>query len=62
MTSKQANYTNILISVLFAAMMIVAPIVIDNRENSQIVVFVLIAIWLVPFFYLNGVKYRKQNQ
>jgi len=62
LTPKRATYANYLISIVFAAAMIGSSLIIDDKDTSQIVVFILIAIWFVPFFYLNGVKNRKQNQ
>ncbi|MCB0089947.1 MAG: hypothetical protein KDE54_18705 [Caldilineaceae bacterium] len=52
MTSKRAMYTNIIISIVFAAAMIGSAILIDNTDTARTVRFILIAVWLVPFFYL----------
>ncbi len=52
MTPKRATYVNYLISIVFAAAMIGSSLMIDDKDTSQIVVFSLIAIWLVPFLYL----------
>ncbi len=59
MTSKRATYANHLISIAFAAAMIGSSFIIDDKDTSQIVVFILIAIWLVPFTYLTKTKNRK---
>lgn len=45
-------YTNIIISIAFAAAMIGSALLIDNTDTERTVRFILIAIWLVPFFYL----------
>jgi|GEM_PF-1509496 len=59
MASKRATYANYLISIAFAAAMIGSSLMIDDRDTSQIVVFILIAIWLVPFTYLTKAQKRK---
>lgn len=57
MTSKRAMYTNIIISLVFAAAMIGSAILIDNRDTERTVRFVLIVVWLIPFFYFT----KRQN-
>jgi hypothetical protein len=52
MTSKRVMYTNIIISIVFAAAMIGSAILIDDTDTERTVRFILIAVWLVPFFYL----------
>lgn len=52
MTSKRAMYTNIIISIVFAAAMIGSAILIDDTDIERTVGFILIVAWLVPFFYL----------
>ncbi|MEM7031818.1 MAG: hypothetical protein AAF629_19850 [Chloroflexota bacterium] len=52
MTSKKATYANIIIAIVFAAAMIGSAIIIDDTDTERNVRFILIAIWLVPFFYL----------
>lgn len=52
MTSKKATYANIIISLIFAVVMIASAIIIDNADTERNVRFILIAIWLVPFLYL----------
>lgn len=59
MTPKRATYVNYLISIVFAAAMIGSSLIIDDKDVSQAVVFILIAIWLVPFFYLAKAQKRK---
>jgi len=51
-TSKRATYTNVIISIVFAAAMIGTAILIDDTDTEQAVRFILIAVWLIPFFYL----------
>jgi hypothetical protein len=52
MSSKKATCANYLISIIFAAAMIGSAILIDDTNTERTVRFILIAIWLVPFFYL----------
>ena len=59
MTPKRATYANYLISIVFAAAMIGSSLIIDDKDTSQIVVSILIAIWLVPFLYLAKQQKRK---
>ena len=48
-------YTNIIISIVFAAAMIGSAILIDDTDIERTVGFILIVAWLVPFFYLTQV-------
>jgi hypothetical protein len=59
MTSQRATHLNILISIVFAAAMIGSSLMIDDKDTSQIVVFILIAIWFVPFTYLTKAQKRE---
>jgi len=57
MDYKKARLANILISIFFALVMLVSSYFIEDKDLSENVMFMLIAIWLVPFFYLS-----KQSQ
>ncbi len=59
MDRKKAKLANILISLFFALVMIISSYFIADKELSEKVVFMLIAVWLVPFFYLNKQTKRK---
>jgi hypothetical protein len=52
MTPKKATYANIIISLVFAVAIIGSAIIIDDTDLERNVRFILIVIWLVPFFYL----------
>ncbi len=52
MNSKKVKLASILISIFFALAMIISSYFIADKELSKSVVFILIAVWLVPFFYL----------
>lgn len=53
MDSKKARRLNIIIAVFFALAMLVTSYVIADRSLSQNVNFLLIAVWLVPFFFFS---------
>lgn len=38
-------------SLFFAFLMIVTSLIIADREYSQNITFLLIMVWLIPFFY-----------
>ena len=59
MDCKKVKVANIIISVLFAAAMIISSYFIEDKDLSKTVVIMLIAVWLVPFFYLNKQMKRK---
>lgn len=59
MTPKRATYANYLVSIIFAAAMIGTSLMLDDKDVSQAVVFILITIWLVPFFYLAKAQKHK---
>lgn len=53
MDCKKAKQINITVSILFALAMLLSSFFITDKDLSQNVVFMLIAVWLVPFFYLS---------
>ena len=59
MDYKKAKLANIIISIFFALAMIISSYFIADKELSKTVVFMLIAVWLVPFFYLKKQMKRK---
>jgi hypothetical protein len=61
MNTKNAKLANILISIFFALAMILSSYLIADKDLSQTVVFVLIAAWLVPFFYLQSIIRRDKT-
>jgi len=56
---KKARLANILISIFFALVMLVSSYFIADKDLSEKVIFMLIAVWLVPFFYLSKQSQRK---
>jgi hypothetical protein len=59
MDYKKAKRANIIVSILFALAMIISSYFIADKEVSKTVVLMLIAAWLVPFFYLTKQMKRK---
>ena len=51
MDCKKAKSAIILVSLFFALAMIISSYFIEYKEQSKTVVFILIAVYLVPFFY-----------
>lgn len=59
MDCKKTKLAIILVSLFFAAAMIVSSYFIEDKEQSKTVMFILIAVYLVPFFYLSKQMKRK---
>lgn len=59
MDHKKAKWANIVIALFFAAAMIISSYYIADKELLKTVSFLLIAVWLVPFFYLSKKMKRK---
>ncbi|AHK17634.1 hypothetical protein R615_10585 [Thalassolituus oleivorans R6-15] len=59
MNYKKARMVNILISIFFALVMLISSYFIADKDLSETVIFILIAIWLVPFLYLSKKIQRK---
>ena len=49
-------------SLLAGAAILLSAALIDARETSQTVTFVIIAIWFIPFSYLSARKARKGDK
>ncbi|MCE0556383.1 hypothetical protein [Motilimonas sp. E26] len=61
MNRKKAMQANIAISILFAVVMLVSSYVIADKDLTQNIVIILIAIWFVPFLYLSKISNRKEK-
>tara|TARA_R110002050_G_C8837823_1_gene505728 strand:+ start:101 stop:280 length:180 start_codon:yes stop_codon:yes gene_type:complete len=59
MNYKKARMVNILISIFFALVMLISSYFIADKDLSETVIFILIAIWLIPFLYLSKKIQRK---
>jgi len=56
---KKARLANILISIFFSLVMLVSSYFIADKALSEKIIIMLIAVWLVPFFYLSKQSQRK---
>jgi hypothetical protein len=53
MNCKKAKQMNLMVSIIFALAMLLTSYFIADKDLSQNIVFILISIWLVPFFYFS---------
>ena len=54
MDFKKARKMNVIISIIFALIMLSTSYFIADKDLSQNIILILISIWLVPFFYLSS--------
>jgi len=59
MDYKKARLANLVMSIFFALVMLVSSYFIADKALSEKVIFIIIAVWLVPFFYLSKQSQRK---
>jgi hypothetical protein len=59
MNYKKARLANILISIFFALVMLISSYAIADKDLSEKVIFMIVAVWLVPFVYLSKQSQRK---
>jgi len=61
MNPKRAAFFNIVISIIFAVAIILSSHLLKDSEHSQTVLYLLIAMWWIPFSLLTiaGVKGEK---
>jgi len=52
--SKKPLYY-VIVSIIFAAVMQMSPTIFADTGYSQLITFLLIAVWFVPFFYVNNI-------
>ncbi len=60
MSPKKASLSIAIVSIVFAAAMIISSIFWADKAYLQTVILLLIALWFVPFAYL--IKVKKENQ
>ena len=53
MDFKKARQINVIISIIFALVMLLTSYFIADKDLSQNIILILISIWLVPFFYFS---------
>jgi len=54
MDFKKARQINVIISIIFALVMLLTSYFIADKDLSQNIILILISIWLVPFFYFSN--------
>jgi len=60
MSPKKASLSIVIVSIVFAAAMIISSIYWADKAYLQTVILSLVALWFVPFAYL--IKVKKENQ
>lgn len=54
MKPKKAATLNIAVALIFATAMIVSSIMIDDAEKANQTTFLIIALWIIPFIWINN--------
>jgi phosphatidylserine synthase len=62
MSNKKINFLQIGIAILFAAAIILSNFLIKGSEHSDTILFVLIALWFVPYLYLSKLKNKNRKE
>jgi phosphatidylserine synthase len=60
MSNNKINFLQIGIAIFFAAAIILSAYLMKGSEKSDTVMFVLIALWFIPFLYLS--RLAKKNR
>lgn len=58
MNAKKSAILLITVSIIAALAMMVSSYLIQDAEQSQMIVHFIIAIWFIPFGYLTGTAYK----
>ena len=61
-STKGTTRNIVLVSVVFAAAMLIASVTIVDKSTSQTVILLLVALWLVPFLYLARARNQSSNR
>ena len=59
MSLKKPAFLNIGVSIIFAVAMIFTTYFLDGSEHEQIVIFLRIALWFIPFSLLSSVSVKE---
>jgi Na+-driven multidrug efflux pump len=62
MTPKRTTRAIIIVSLVFAIAMVASSMMIAEKDASQTVNLILIALWFIPFSYLAGTQTRKSDK
>jgi len=55
MKNSNLKLLNIVIALLFAIAILIAAYIFKNNEYKQTIIFLIIAVWIIPFNYINGI-------
>ena len=58
---KKKAYSIVIVSIIFAAAMIASSTIFADSDKLQTIIFLLIAAWFIPFFYIIKVKDQSSN-
>ena len=61
-STKGTTRNIVLVSVVFAAAMLIASVTIVDKSTSQTVILLLVALWLIPFLYLARARNQSSNR
>lgn len=61
MDSRKAAFLNIVISIIFAVSIVVSNYLLDGTPHDQTVLYILIALWWIPFMLLSMAGVKEQN-
>lgn len=54
MTPKKASFLIVAVSLFFAAAILLSGYLLADSDQAETVMFMLIALWFVPFIYLSS--------
>ncbi|MBP1908514.1 hypothetical protein [Methanolobus bombayensis] len=61
MNSKKAVFLDIAISVFFALAIIISDFLLEGTQYGQIAMYILIAMWFIPFVYLTTAAVKEDK-
>ena len=61
MTNKKINFLQIGIALFFAAAIILSTYLMKGSEHSDTVMFILIALWFIPYLYLSSLAKKNRK-
>ncbi|MEZ4683223.1 MAG: hypothetical protein R2932_54345 [Caldilineaceae bacterium] len=62
MTPKRTPRAIIIVSLVFAIAMVASSMMIAEKDASQPVILMIVALWFIPFSYLAGTQARKSDK
>ena len=61
MSSKRVSQLQIGIALIFAGIILLSSYLMKGSEYAEIIMFVIIAMWFIPFSYLANIKSKAQK-